>query len=310
MKYFKDVDTGWLVRESSKGYGLEYIYKGASDWIQVESNHSYEREYYLGQGDNCLFDITEEEALKLIASWTDLLTREQVKNANRIYLFAERIIYIDVENPNHIYCFDLNNVAWSTRDLNSFWNSWDVNPYLYIPLDDDEAIDLIFNSIIFPRKTNPHRTKNDPRKEARFELDLAVPTPENDFLFYAPPTRDPDAIIKQVRRGFRYGIKPPDKIQGYAGAIIALPEVHLSRKLYEILTLHPEFKSELHDILVSISKEDYGDISDDDRDYNGEQRWLAGTYNFVVARFNTEYGTVEFECENNIATLFIRVTNL
>lgn len=211
MKYFRDVDKGRIVRVPEEGMHLEYIFKGASDWILTEYDHPYEREYWLGEGNTCLFDISEEDALKIISSWSD--------------------------------------------------------------------------------------------SEAQFRLDLSIPTPKNDYLLYAPPVRNPEEVLKQVKKGFGYGIKHPQKIQGYAGAVLTLPEVHIDRALFDILTVHPEFKVQLHDILVSISKEDYGYISDDDRDNNGEQRWLCGTYNFVVARFHTDFGTVEFECENNMASL-------
>ena len=72
MKYYKDASRKGLVtivRTVEDSFRLEYIYKGADCWIQTEHDHPYEREHWLGQGWQCLNDITEEEALEIIESW-------------------------------------------------------------------------------------------------------------------------------------------------------------------------------------------------------------------------------------------------
>lgn len=69
MKYYRDVDTGNIVRQSDNKFALEYIQKGILKWIETEADCSYEREIYLGEGNTCLFDITYEEALKILSSW-------------------------------------------------------------------------------------------------------------------------------------------------------------------------------------------------------------------------------------------------
>ena len=71
MKYYRDVDRGRIVRKPEEGMHLEYIFKGATDWIKTTYNHSYEREYWFGEGNTCLFDISEEDAMSIIASWED-----------------------------------------------------------------------------------------------------------------------------------------------------------------------------------------------------------------------------------------------
>ena len=69
MKYFRDVDKGRIVRTVDDSFRLEYLSKGADSWTRTEHDHPYEREYWLGEGNCCLFDISEEEALKIINSW-------------------------------------------------------------------------------------------------------------------------------------------------------------------------------------------------------------------------------------------------
>ncbi len=69
MKYYRDVDTGNIVRQSENKFVLEYIQKGILKWRETEADCSYEREIYLGEGNTCLFDITYEEAQKILSSW-------------------------------------------------------------------------------------------------------------------------------------------------------------------------------------------------------------------------------------------------
>ena len=75
MKYFKDsqyskiLHSEIIVRTIDDSFRMEYIFKGAGQWIQTEHDHPYEREYWLGEGSQCLDDITEEEANIIIASW-------------------------------------------------------------------------------------------------------------------------------------------------------------------------------------------------------------------------------------------------
>lgn len=71
MIYFRDVDKGYIVRKPDEGMHLEYTFKGAGGWFKTEPDSSYEREYWLGEGNTCLFNITEEEALKTISSWNE-----------------------------------------------------------------------------------------------------------------------------------------------------------------------------------------------------------------------------------------------
>jgi len=69
MRYFRDVDTGNIVRKKEEKFELEYIQKNILKWRETLADSSYEREFYFGEGNTCLFDITYEEAQKILSSW-------------------------------------------------------------------------------------------------------------------------------------------------------------------------------------------------------------------------------------------------
>lgn len=69
-EYFKNVDIpDTIVRKQPDMFELEVISKRNPVWTKTQPNSSYEREYYFGQGNNCLFPITYEEAKKRLSEW-------------------------------------------------------------------------------------------------------------------------------------------------------------------------------------------------------------------------------------------------
>ena len=78
MKYFRDIDTGNIVRVKEDSFRLEYMVKGTTTWIETSHDHKYEREHWLGEGNTCLFVISEEEALETITSWSTESKIEQM----------------------------------------------------------------------------------------------------------------------------------------------------------------------------------------------------------------------------------------
>lgn len=68
--YFKNVDVpDTIVRKRPELFELEYISKKNPVWQKTSPNSSYEREFYFGEGNGCLFDITYEEARSRLAEW-------------------------------------------------------------------------------------------------------------------------------------------------------------------------------------------------------------------------------------------------
>lgn len=68
--YFENVDIpDTIVRKQPDMFELEVISKRNPVWTKTQPNSSYEREYYFGQGNCCLFAITYEEAKKRLSEW-------------------------------------------------------------------------------------------------------------------------------------------------------------------------------------------------------------------------------------------------
>lgn len=68
--YFKDADASdTIVRKRPEVRELEYISRERPVWTKTKPNSAYEREFYLGEGNNCLFDITYEEAKRRLEEW-------------------------------------------------------------------------------------------------------------------------------------------------------------------------------------------------------------------------------------------------
>ena len=66
--YFEDADhPDTIVRKRVNAHALEYISKQNPSWKQAAPNSSYEREFYLGEGNCCLFSITYDEAKERLA---------------------------------------------------------------------------------------------------------------------------------------------------------------------------------------------------------------------------------------------------
>ena len=91
-----------------------------------------------------------------------------------------------------------------------------------------------------------------------------------------------------------YGIKQPERINGFAGVVSAMPDIFVTEELFELMKNNPSARNELTEIIRRIAGEDYGDINEEEREYNSDQRWLAGSYCDVVARFDLSFAKVAF----------------
>ena len=145
MKYFRDVDTGFIVRSKDDSLRLEYTYDDFAEWKQTKPGSPYEREHWLGQGNTCLFDITEKEAIDIISS-RNSLNEDQVRAALQCFLFGTDKIYIQVDENGPLFVCNLGSKSWSRRDSLSFWESYDLDPYVFLPISNDEAVKMIFCS--------------------------------------------------------------------------------------------------------------------------------------------------------------------
>ncbi len=68
--YFENADQDDVVIRKKPGiHELEVISPRHSGWTKTETNSSYEREYYLGEGNCCLFSISYEKAKEKMAKY-------------------------------------------------------------------------------------------------------------------------------------------------------------------------------------------------------------------------------------------------
>lgn len=91
-----------------------------------------------------------------------------------------------------------------------------------------------------------------------------------------------------------YHISSPERIIGYAGVILGLPDIFISDELYREIQGNSKIVEEISDVLHRIVREEYGKVTTEEKEYNAEQRWLAGSFCDVVVRFDISCGSVEF----------------
>ena len=122
-------------------------------------------------------------------------------------------------------------------------------------------------------------------------------------LFYQDEKPDFRKIHDITSQG--YGIQSPEKIHGYAGVFLfTLLDVYLSDRLEQVIDDNPELADVLQNLLKMFKKEEYGDISRDEEELNVEQRYLGGSHNYMIARYDTDIGRIEFESFFDISLLY------
>lgn len=98
--------------------------------------------------------------------------------------------------------------------------------------------------------------------------------------------------LSEIKKGI--AVNSPEKINGYAGISLGLPDVYICEELYKKVQILPSVNDELLTLLNNIIREEYGLVSADEKEYNAEQRWLSGSYQDVKARFKISCGMAEF----------------
>ncbi len=83
--YYEDVDAGNIIVRKRPYFCLEYITKDNLIWQKVEPDSNYMREFYLGQGNNCLFPISLDEAKKRLMEWGIELVDEDAIIESKAY---------------------------------------------------------------------------------------------------------------------------------------------------------------------------------------------------------------------------------
>lgn len=144
MKYFRNY-KGYIVRKPEEDIYLEYTFEGAKEWLRTESGSSFERECWLGEGNTCLFEISEEEVLATVSSWNIGLSVRQILNSKECYLFGNDLIYIVIDDDMYVVSYHIANHKWGTRKIDDFWDSWDFDCYCFELIDKKKVVELIFS---------------------------------------------------------------------------------------------------------------------------------------------------------------------
>ncbi|MBE6793585.1 MAG: hypothetical protein E7532_01420 [Ruminococcaceae bacterium] len=106
----------------------------------------------MDHGDSSVLDfdeISEEEALRQIALSNKILSEQQILDVKECYLFGDKILYIIVDKDTDVFVFNLESKNWSKRSSDSFWDSWDFEPDLFLRVSSIEAIMLICGDKIY-----------------------------------------------------------------------------------------------------------------------------------------------------------------
>lgn len=88
-------------------------------------------------------DDKELDKLMQIALSNNSLSVKQILDAKECYLFGDKILYIIVDKDSDVFVFNLESKNWSKRSSDSFWDSWDLDPTVFIRISSDEAIRTI-----------------------------------------------------------------------------------------------------------------------------------------------------------------------
>ena len=66
--YYFDDNSGAIVRMNGI-CDTQRVHPNTAEWVSLQRDNSYMREIFIGQGNNCLTQTTEEEANKVIEQW-------------------------------------------------------------------------------------------------------------------------------------------------------------------------------------------------------------------------------------------------
>ena len=85
--------------------------------------------------------------------------------------------------------------------------------------------------------------------------------------------KDPDKVCREIKEGM--GIPHPERVVGFFGLLFSPGDVYISDHVDFLLQSRPGFDAFLKDSLQRFVNDDYGDISEWDREDNIELKWLG-----------------------------------
>ena len=108
-------------------------------------------------------------------------------------------------------------------------------------------------------------------------------------LFYQFEKPDPQKIIEDVKKA--YGVKNPGKINGFMGTFLAAHlDVFVTDEVAKKAERSNKFREFLDNCITRFYHDDYGYVTWSESMNNGENRYLAGSTSWMIARYSFETG--------------------
>ena len=103
-------------------------------------------------------------------------------------------------------------------------------------------------------------------------------------MFYQFEKPDPEKIIEGARQA--YGIKNPERINGFIGAFLAdHKDVYITDKIARITERRQWLREFLDDCITRFYHDDWGFVTEEESWNNTETRYLAGSTDWMIARY-------------------------
>ena len=71
------------------------------------------------------------------------LTDEEIMQAEDRYLFNRSILYVVMDREKDVHRFYRGAKKWNFKENANFWDSWDCNPFVFDPINGEEAVKLV-----------------------------------------------------------------------------------------------------------------------------------------------------------------------
>ena len=105
---------------------------------------------------------------------------------------------------------------------------------------------------------------------------------------------DADEMRKKVSEAYK--ISSPEKIHGYSGYFnFCFGNIWIDCKIDKMIRSNPEYEKLLEELLQRFRKDDYGDVSEDDKDLNTENKYVFGCFTRLKGVYTTQFGVIKIE---------------
>ena len=106
-------------------------------------------------------------------------------------------------------------------------------------------------------------------------------------LFFQFEKPDPQKILEGVRKA--YGVKSPEKINGFMGTFLSGHlDVYLTDSVADLAECRKEFRAFLDECITRFYHDDWGFVTQSESWENGESRYLGACISWMIARYHCQ----------------------